>query len=68
MFFESASAFGTVGVSMSYTSIAKWWGLLTLTILMFIGQLGITNTLLSWTKNKPKYDNVIFSYESIKLQ
>lgn len=68
VFFETASAFGTVGVSMSYTAIAKWWGLLTLTILMFIGQLGIINTLLSWTKNKPKYDNVIFSYENIKLQ
>ena len=68
VFFESASAFGTVGISMSYTAIAKWWGLLTLTVLMFIGQLGITNTLLSWTKDKPKYDNVIFSYESIKLQ
>lgn len=68
VFFEVSSAFGTVGVSMGYTAIAKWWGLLTLIFLMFIGQLGIINTLLSWAKDKPKYDKIIFSYENIKLQ
>jgi Trk-type K+ transport system membrane component len=46
-FFEAASAIGTVGDSMGLTPTINDFGLALLIILMFVGYLGISSTLLS---------------------
>jgi Trk-type K+ transport system membrane component len=45
-FFESASAFGTIGFSMGITSDVNVSGQICLLVLMFIGQLSVSNTIL----------------------
>ena len=64
---ECASAFGTVGLSAGITAFTKWWGLLYLIFLMFVGQLGVINTLLSWTKMHPHFNDIEYPYEDIKI-
>ncbi|XQP55745.1 MAG: potassium transporter TrkG [Mycoplasmoidaceae bacterium] len=64
---ECASAFGTVGLSAGITSVTQWWGLLYLVILMFVGQLGVINTLLSWTRFHPHFNDIEYPYEDIKI-
>jgi len=64
---ELCSAFGTVGLSAGITSVCKWWGLLYLVLLMFVGQLGVINTLLSWTRFHPHFNDVQYPYEDIKI-
>jgi Trk-type K+ transport system membrane component len=46
-FFETASAFGTVGLSVGVTTNVGHAGQIALILMMFIGQLGVTATLLS---------------------
>jgi Trk-type K+ transport system membrane component len=46
-FYEASSAFGTVGLSMGITQNIGVAGLVLLILLMFIGQMGISVTLLS---------------------
>lgn len=46
VFFEMASAFGTSGISLGVTTSFYWPGKLLLIFIMFIGQLGISSTLL----------------------
>lgn len=67
VFVECCSAFGTVGLSAGITSLARWWGLLYLVILMFVGQLGVINSLLSWTKFRPRFNDIQYPYEEIKI-
>lgn len=64
---ECASAFGTVGLSSGVTAATAWWGLLYLVFLMFVGQLGVINTLLSWTKLHPHFNDIEYPYEDIKI-
>lgn len=64
---ECASAFGTVGLSAGITAITQWWGLLYLVLLMFVGQLGVINTLLSWTRFHPHFNDIEYPYEDIKI-
>lgn len=64
---ECASAFGTVGLSCGITAVTKWWGLLYLVLLMFVGQLGVINTLLSWTRFHPHFNDIEYPYEDIKI-
>ena len=64
---ECASAFGTVGLSAGITAATKWWGLLYLVLLMFVGQLGVINTLLSWTRFHPHFNDIEYPYEDIKI-
>ena len=40
LFFESVSAFGTVGLSTGITPLISQWGHLILVIAMFVGRLG----------------------------
>ena len=40
LFFESVSAFGTVGLSTGITPLISQWGQLILVIAMFVGRLG----------------------------
>ena len=63
------SAFGTTGLS----ALSTWnmynmnaIGLICLIILMFVGQLGITTTLLSWG-NKNKTNKYQYAEENIKI-
>ncbi|MBQ0045690.1 MAG: TrkH family potassium uptake protein [Mycoplasma sp.] len=64
---ECASAFGTVGLSAGITGVTEWWGLLYLILLMFVGQLGVINTLLSWTRFHPHFNDIEYPYEDIKI-
>jgi Trk-type K+ transport system membrane component len=34
---------------------------------MFVGQLGVSSTLLSWTKKNPKGNRVSYPEESIRV-
>ena len=64
---ECTSAFGTVGLSCGITSEIQWWGGVYLIFLMFVGQLGVINSLLAWTKHNPRFNNVEYPYEDIKI-
>lgn len=64
---ECASAFGTVGLSAGITAVTQWWGLAYLILLMFVGQLGVINTLLSWTRFHPHFNDIEYPYEDIKI-
>lgn len=61
--FECSSAFGTTGLSMGITMSTdfQWWSYIFIIILMFIGQLGITPTLVIFAKKIPtnKYQNYV---------
>ncbi len=67
IFYECTSAFGTVGLSLGITSSIKPFGQILLIILMFIGQLGVSFTLLSWCPKKTLSDNVYVVEEEIKI-
>ena len=64
--FEIASSFGTTGLSSGITSNLNWFSLLLLIIIMFIGQLGISNTLTSLS-SKYSYRNAN-SYPDLDLK
>ena len=64
--FEIASSFGTTGLSTGITSNLNWFSLLLLIIIMFIGQLGITNMLTSLS-SKYSYRNAN-SYPDLDLK
>ncbi|MDR3257650.1 MAG: hypothetical protein LBT17_02525 [Mycoplasmataceae bacterium] len=66
-FYEVSSAFGTVGLSMGFTSSINVAGLFFLIIIMFIGQLGISSTLLAWTKKNPKGNRVQYPEEDVRI-
>lgn len=54
--FEASSAFGTTGLTSGLTSHTNFVGQIVLIVLMFVGQLGVSNALISITdlKSKPK--------------
>lgn len=66
-FYEVSSAFGTVGLSMGFTSSINAYGLFFLIIIMFVGQLGVSSTLLSWTKKNPKGNLVHYPEEDVRI-
>ena len=53
-FFEACSAFGTTGLSLGLTTQLNAVGKIVLVLLMFIGQQGITSTLLLWNNRNLK--------------
>lgn len=65
--YETCSAFGTVGLSVGITSQIKPLGLVLLVILMFIGQLGVSSTLLSWTRRNPKGNLAVYPEEDVRI-
>ena len=65
--YEICSAFGTVGLSTGVVGKCDELALFILTILMFIGQLGVSSTLLAWRKNKNSVDTYSYGYEDIKI-
>ncbi|RAO94797.1 TrkH family potassium uptake protein, partial [Mycoplasma wenyonii] len=64
--FEAASAFGTAGLSLGVSGKTTELGKVLLMCLMFIGQLGIPNSLLYY--NKPRVSKQKFSYPEEKLR
>ncbi|TNK81644.1 cation transporter, partial [Mycoplasmopsis pullorum] len=46
--FEVSSAFGTTGLSTGMTKYFNTGSKIALTLLMFIGQFGISSTILVW--------------------
>lgn len=60
--FEVSSSFGTTGLSRGITSSLNIFSKLVLIIVMFIGQLGISSTILVWNENKNK--EILYNYVS----
>lgn len=65
--YEATSAFGTVGLSVGITSQITPLGQILLIILMFVGQLGVSSTLLSWTRRNPKGNLAVYPEEDIRI-
>ncbi len=65
--YEATSAFGTVGLSVGITSSITPFGQVLLIILMFVGQLGMSSTLLSWTRRNPKGNLAMYPEEDIRI-
>lgn len=68
-FFECASAFGTTGLTVGIVNsqYIQWWNLLILIVLMFIGQLGISSTLLIFARKVPKKIESAYLEENVRL-
>ncbi|WP_406613531.1 TrkH family potassium uptake protein [Mycoplasma corogypsi] len=59
--FEVASAFGTTGLSTGITTQLNTLSKITIIVVMFIGQFGISSTLLVWKRkkdNKRKFEYI----------
>lgn len=65
--YEVASAFGTVGFTMGITAVASPFGLFILVLCMFVGQLGVSNTLLLWVKKIPFSRDINYVEEDIRI-
>ncbi|MDR1782158.1 MAG: TrkH family potassium uptake protein [Bacilli bacterium] len=65
--FEVCSAFGTTGFSLGITSSLDSVGKIIIALLMIIGQMGITNTLLIISKNKEDDDLIKYPEENIAI-
>ena len=63
--FEVGSAFGTTGLSVGLTAYLSTWSQLTLIIVMFIGQLGISSSILVWGKRKSSSKHFKYTIEDI---
>ncbi|WP_029513023.1 TrkH family potassium uptake protein [Mycoplasmopsis iners] len=57
--FEASSAFGTAGLTAGVTDHLNNPGKIAMTILMFIGQLGVSSSILVWGKKR----NYSYKYE-----
>ncbi|AEW44914.1 Potassium uptake protein KtrB [Mycoplasma haemocanis str. Illinois] len=66
-FFEATSAFGTVGLTSGVTKSCNFLGKLVLMLLMFVGQLGISNAILSLTNQHPKFKNARYCVETLRI-
>lgn len=65
--YEVSSAFGTVGLTIGITTLASPIALFVLVICMFVGQLGVSNSLLSWTKKISLGKNINYAQEDIRI-
>ncbi|MBD5423479.1 MAG: hypothetical protein HDR43_03200 [Mycoplasma sp.] len=64
VFFDVSSAFGTTGLTTGLSSSLNIISKLVLILTMFIGQLGISSTMLVWRKNNRK-NNYTYIEENI---
>ena len=67
IFFEVASAFGTTGLSAGVTPMLNIGTQLFLILTMFIGQLGISSTILVWKSNKNYKSEIDFVSEDVQI-
>ena len=66
IFYDVSSAFGTTGLSTGLTSSLNIGSKIALIITMFIGQLGISSTMVVWRKNNKK-NNYSYIEEDILI-
>lgn len=64
LFFETVSAFATVGLSLNVTPLLGGGGKLILIILMFIGRVGLATIIMSFIKQK-KSDRLKYPQDNI---
>ena len=64
--FEASSAYGTTGLSLGITSNMSVIGKISIVILMIIGQLGVSNSLLIWSDGKTRKD-ISFPEENVTI-
>ncbi|MCC3160990.1 MAG: TrkH family potassium uptake protein [Mollicutes bacterium PWAP] len=65
--FETASAFGTTGLSTGITSSLSLVSKIILIIIMFIGQIGVSSTLMVWGNRKSKSRRYEYVEEDISI-
>lgn len=66
--FDAASAFGTTGLStLGYYYNVHWFGKLYLMFLMFIGQFGVSSTLLALNKKRIKTNRYSYIEEQVTI-
>ncbi|AFO52052.1 cation transport protein [Candidatus Mycoplasma haematolamae str. Purdue] len=65
--FEASSAFGTTGLSLGMTEKTRWFGKVTLMILMYLGQLGIPNVLMHYVRPKVLKKDMIYPEEQLRI-
>ena len=65
--FEVGSAFGTTGLSTGLTSQINIASKITLILIMFIGQLGVSSTILVWGRRKTSNQNVSRVVEHVNI-
>ena len=65
--FEVGSAFGTTGLSVGLTPYLSLASKITLILVMFIGQLGISSSLLVWGKRKSASKHYSYTKEDISI-
>ena len=65
--FLSSSAFGTTGLSTINVADTHWLSKVYLMVLMFIGQYGISSTLLALNKRKVKTNTFKYQTEKVKI-
>ncbi|WP_391591942.1 TrkH family potassium uptake protein [[Mycoplasma] cavipharyngis] len=65
--FEIVSAFGTTGLTTGIIPNFSGFAKIIIILLMFVGQLGIANTILAWTKKKPTYQLLRYQYEDLRI-
>lgn len=67
MFFEVSSAFGTTGLSTGLTGSLNIISKLFIILIMFIGQLGISSTILVWKTTKNNKENFDYTQEDVLI-
>ncbi len=65
--FMVASAFGTTGLSVVDLSQLSWYSLVYLMFIMFVGQCGVSSTILAFRRNKIKENMYSYLPEPIKI-
>lgn len=65
--YDVTSSFGTVGLNVGLTNLSGTSSLMILVICMFIGQLGISPTILAWGKRLKYSHFVSYGEENIKI-
>ena len=67
VFFEVSSAFGTTGLSSGLTPFLNVGAKLFVILTMFVGQLGISSTILVWKSNKNYTNEIDFVSEDVAI-
>ena len=67
LLFETSSAFGTTGLSTGITGGLSTISKLVLIVIMFIGQLGVSSSLLVWNKKDSKQTKYKYVQEDITI-
>lgn len=67
LMFEVTSAFGTTGLSTGLTSSLNIFSKLIIILLMFMGQMGISSTMLVWNENRKKEELYDYIPEDILI-